>query len=93
MISGPLCSVSNVRLETVFRHEAQTNCARHGAVIAVLIIALIAATLVYLYSHTVIKVTEPCRRDCTGETVCPPPYGHEIEQSQTASAKPRYQSW
>jgi hypothetical protein len=42
--------------------------------IAVIVAALAGAALIYAYSHTAIRVTEPCRRNSAGEEVCPPPY-------------------
>jgi len=42
--------------------------------VAIVAAALAAAALGYAYTHTTIRVTEPCRRSASGEVVCPPPY-------------------
>jgi hypothetical protein len=43
------------------------------AVILVLGILAVAAS-VYVYFHTTIRPTEPCRKTPSGEVVCPPAY-------------------
>jgi hypothetical protein len=42
--------------------------------IVLVVASVLLGAIVYLYSHTTIHVTEPCRRNAAGEEVCPPPY-------------------
>jgi hypothetical protein len=42
--------------------------------IVVVVAFVLLGAVCYLYCHTRINVTEPCRRNAAGEEVCPPPY-------------------
>jgi flagellar basal body-associated protein FliL len=52
--------------------SGRTKSIRIAVIVAAFV--LLGAAVVYVYSHTTINVTEPCRRNAAGEEVCPPPY-------------------
>jgi hypothetical protein len=38
------------------------------------ILGLVVVAVGYFYDHTQFGISQPCRRNSTGDIVCPPPY-------------------
>ncbi|HMA74924.1 MAG TPA: hypothetical protein VKP67_26040 [Xanthobacteraceae bacterium] len=43
-------------------------------IVLTLAAALLSGAVIYVETHTAIRVTAPCRTNPPGEVVCPPPY-------------------